>query len=224
MLRRFLRAVPFASPWVILIIVDACNFFDPLDQAGLNLVLAPPDTTVYVSASFKARGLMVNSFGDQYPSEHIRYEGLDQNARVGLDGTVFGVSYGRARVTATRARFADTSWVSVVPAGTLALSRISDQSVVDIVSVDGSGLRTLVSSGQSGGGAPAWLPGNAGLVYQYATPGGAGSTQLFVTDLAGNNSSLASSGRDPRVSRNGSLVYFGEMGAIWRVHSNGSGL
>jgi len=123
---------------------------------------------------------------------------------------------------------ADTGWVSVVPTGTLALSLISDHSTVDIVDADGSGFVSIVSAGQFGGGAPAWLPGNAGLVYQFATPGGAGGMQLFVTDFAGHHTLLAPSGRDPRVARDGSWVYFrypaNGGGEIWRVHVDGSGL
>jgi hypothetical protein len=133
---------------VALIIVCACSFLDPLDQAGLNVILLPHDTALYVGASFKARGLMVNSYGDQYPSEHIRYAGLDPSSTVKPDGTVTGVFYGRARVAATRATFADTGWVSVVPVGTLALSKISQQSTVDVVNADGSGFMPIVSSGQ----------------------------------------------------------------------------
>jgi hypothetical protein len=221
---RIPRRALIAPLCTVLVIAGACTFFDPLDQAGLGVILLPADTALYVGSSFTARGRMANSYGDQYPSEHIRYAGLDPSATVGPDGTVTGVSYGRARVVVTRGDFADTGWVSVVPAGTLALSKISEQSTVDIVNADGSGFTSIASSGQFGGGAPAWLPGNAGLVYQFATPGGAGSTQLFVTDLAGNSTSLAASGRDPRVSRDGHWVYFADGGAIWRVHVNGTGL
>jgi len=219
---RFPRSAIVAAPWAALVVVGACSFFDPLDQAGLNVILLPPDTALYVGASFQARGLMVNLYGDQYPSEDIRYAGPDPSATVGQDGTVTGVSYGRARVAATRAGFAAIGWVSVVPMGTLALSRISEQSTVDIANADGSELMSIVSSGQFGGGAPAWLPGNAGLVYQFANPGGAGSTELYITDFAGNSTLLALSGRDPRVSRDGNWVYFGNEGAIWRVHVDGS--
>lgn len=223
-MRRFTRPTVRTSRWAILILASACGFFDPLDQAGLGVILLPPDTALYVGASFKARGLMVNSYGDQYPSAHLRYAGLDPSASVGPDGTVTGVSYGRARVVAMRAHMADTGWLSVVPTGTLALSLMSDQSRVDVVNTDGSGFASIVSAGQFGGGAPAWLPGNAGLVYQFAIPGGAGSTQLLVTDLAGNSRLLVPSGNNPRVARDGSWVYFHNGGEIWRVHVDGTGL
>lgn len=202
----------------------ACGFFDPLDQDGLRVLMAPPDTALYVGAQFQAHGMMRNSYGDVYPSEHLVYLGLDPAASVWRSGTVTGLAYGRARVAVTREHLADTGWVSVVPPGTLALSRISDQSTVDIVGADGSGLMTLVSSGQANGGAPTWLPGNAGLVYQFAIPGGAGATQLFVTDLTGNTRLLVSAGQFPRAARDGSWVYFQNASAIWRVRLDGSGL
>ena len=205
------------------VVVAACGFFNPLDQPGLGLVLLPGDTALHIGASFQARGLMTNSYGDLYPSEHVTYAGLDPSISVGAGGTATALIYGRGRVTARRAGFADTAWVSVVPPGTLALSLAADPSAVVLVDTDGSGFVALVSAGQSGGGSPAWLPGNAGLVYHYAIPGGAGATRLYVTTMAGNATLLDNSGRDPRVSRDGNWVYFGDQGVIWRIHVNGTG-
>lgn len=202
----------------------ACSFWDPLSQPGLSVTLSPPDTSLYMGAQFQARGLMRNRYGDQYPSDHLRYAGLDPAVSVERNGNVTGVAYGRAALFVDRDGLTATSWVSVVPAGTVALSRRSDQSRVDIVNLDGSGFVSLVSSGQFNGGAPAWLPGNAGLVYQYAVPGGGGATQLFVTDLAGNTRLLVSPGYGPRVARDGSWVYFNNSSQIWRVHVDGSAL
>jgi hypothetical protein len=198
----------------------ACGFFDPLDQDGLRVLMAPPDTALYVGAQFHAHGMMRNSYGDVYPSEHLTYSGLDPAVMVWRSGTVTGVTYGRARVTVMREHLADTGWVSVVPSGTLA---ISSHSTVDVANVDGSAFRTLASAGQGGGGAPTWLPGTAGLVYHYAIPGGAGARQLFVTDLTGSSRPLVS-GEYPRAARDGSWVYFQNGSAIWRVRLDGSGL
>src|SRR2546426_11413004 len=100
------RSVPLLPPWVMLVVAGACSFFDPLHQEGLRIILSPPDTALYVGARLKARGLMVNSYGDQYPSDHLTYAGLDPSASVERDGTVTGVTYGRARVVVTRADLA----------------------------------------------------------------------------------------------------------------------
>lgn len=223
-LRRFTRSAVIAVPRTLLVVAGACSFFDPLGQVGLRVLLSPSDTALYVGAHFKTRGLMVNSYGDQYPSDHLRYASLDPSVSVAGEGTVTGLAYGRARVVVTRADLSDSSWVSVVPVGTLALSKISDQPTVDVVNTDGSGLMSIVSGGGFGSGAPAWLPGNAGLVYQV---GGGGVSRLFVTDLAGHNTLLVPFGQDPRVSRDGRWVYFRYAlngGEIWRVHVDGTGL
>jgi len=214
-------------PLAALLALGACTFFDPLDQAGLGIILSPADTAVLVGGRFSEHGMMVNSYGDVYPSDHLHYIGLDPDIAVTGGGTVTGVAYGRATVVVTRGGLADTGRVSVVPAGTLALSKSSDTASVDVVNADGSGFTSVVSAGQFGGGAPAWLPGNAGLVYQYAILGGGGDTQLFVTDFAGHTTMLEPFGRNPRVARDGGWVYFqiaANEGEIWRVHVDGSGL
>lgn len=216
---RVARLVPF-----VLTAAAGCGFMDPLDQDGLYVLLRPADTALYVSENLQVRGLMVNAYGDQYPSEHFAYRGLDASVTVSSSGLVTGLSYGRARVIAARERFADTAWVSVVPPGTLAFSLQAEESRVDVTNVDGSGLRTIVTAGQSGGGAPSWLPGDEGLVYQYAVPGGAGATRIYLTNFAGETRQLAPSGRNPRVTRDGNWVYFGDAGILWRLHTDGSGL
>lgn len=221
-----------AAALALLAAIGACGPLDPSDQAGLRVEVSPADTAVGVGGKVVVRGLMVNGSGDRYPSDHIKYRGLDAAATVGGDGTVTGVAYGRARVVASRDDLADTGWVSVVPPGTLAVSSLSDDPGLFLVSTDGTDLRRIVSSGQSGGSV-AWLPGDAGLVYQYAIPGGAGATELYVTDLAGLSRRLFAdtlgkrSESRPRTSRDGAWVYFRygfDDGEIWRVHVDGSGL
>jgi len=222
------RDVPTAiAGWALLALVSGCGFLDPLDQAGLHLEMSPRDTAVTLNAHLQARALMVNSYQDRYPSTHIRYRGLDAIAPVRSDGDVTGLAFGRARVVGLRGDLADTGWVSVVPTGTLAVSTLSDNSVVSVMETDGSRFQQLAPSGQVYGGAAAWLPGEAGLVFQWAVPGGAGSTHLFVTDLTGNSRELLPYGSYPRVTRDGAWIYFEKAsgsGEIWRVHVDGTGL
>jgi hypothetical protein len=136
-MRRFLtHAVAWLLP-PILGFAGACTFFEPIDEQA-NVVFTPADTALNTGARFQARGMMLNGYGDLYPSEHLEYSGLDPAVRVDRDGSVTGLAYGRARVMVSRGELSDTGWVSVVPAGTLALSRASEQSTVDIVNVDGS--------------------------------------------------------------------------------------
>lgn len=222
MTRLLVRTPLRAWPLAVLAVAN-CSFFNPLDQPGLRLVLVPHDTAVYIGGQFQERGSMLNSYGDLYATEHVRYAGLDSGIAVGTTGVVTGLNHARARVMVTRGRFADTGWVSVVPIGQLALSRMSDPSSVDVMNVDGSGFMSIVASGQFDGGSPSWVPDSAAFIYEYAIPGGAGSTRLYVADLSGNTRLLYPSGRDPRVSRDGSWVYFDNFAEIWRIRVDGTG-
>jgi hypothetical protein len=227
MMRRFPHFAAFAPLTAMLVVASSCSFLDPLNQSGLGIIMSPPDTALYVGAHLRARGLMVNSYGDLYPSAHLRYAGLDSSASVEGDGTVTGIAYGRARVVVTREQLADTSWVSVVPTGTLAVSTISDQPTFYVVNADGSGLQAIAPAVPFTGSRSAWLPGNAGLVYEAIVPGPASGIQLIVDDLAGHSRQLVPLGQDPRVSRDGSWVYFVNVlggGSIWRVHADDGGL
>ncbi len=212
------RAVAYTA---ILGLVVSCNFFDPLDQGGFGLVMLPLDTAVYVGNTYQAHAMMLNQFGDVYSSSHLRYGGLDATVSVSDNGAVSGVAYGRGRVVVSRDRLADTGWVSVVPPGRLALSSGSH---VDVMNVDGSQFQSVAITGQGDGGAAAWLPGDAGVVFHYGVPGAAGTTSLVIADLAGNSRLFVQAGRDPRVSRDGSWIYFGYGGQISRIHPDGSGL
>jgi Tol biopolymer transport system component len=218
-----------------LLFLGSClgDFFNPLDQPGLRVVILPTDTTVYLGSQYQARGRMLNSYGDLYTTEHIEFAGADPSASVSDAGAVTGQALGRARVIGRRSDLADTAWVSVVPSGTIALSLLSEQSSVDVINLDGSRFMSIAPAGQFRGGAPAWLPTGDGLVYQESTPGGGGSSVLYVTDMAGIRRLLVPTGphlRDekyPRVSRDGSWVYFRNgigAGEIWRIHPDGSGL
>lgn len=210
-------AVPRAWPLTLPALAAACGLLDPLDQPGLRVAMEPADTAVYVGASFQARAQMVNAYGDRYPSDHIRYGSLGPAVDVEPDGLVSGRAYGRVPIVGTRGHLADTGWVSVVPAGMLALSRPANPTTVEVTHVDGSGLRAVQT-----GFAPAWLPGDTSLVYHAVTPDGA--VALFVTDLAGHNRMLVSPGRYPRAERDGSWVYYERQDAIWRVRADGSGI
>jgi hypothetical protein len=211
-----------------LAVLAACG--DPLDQGGYAVMLAPTDTAVTVGGTLTLHAMMVNQYGDVYPSDHLEYRGLDGLA-VTTKGVVAAGTIGRYRVVASRSGLADTGWISVVPAGTLAMARVAEQSDLVTMNTDGSGVRVVVGAGQFGGGIASWRPGDAGLVYQYAIPGGAGATLLFVTDLLGNHRLLVADttfalGSGPRVSRDGVWVYYRREadGHVWRVHPDGQGL
>lgn len=214
---------------VALVALGACG--QPLDQGGYAVTLVPGDTAVTVGGALTLHGMMVNQYGDVYTSDHLEYRSLDVGLTVSGDGHLTAPAPGRFRVEVRRDGLADTGWISVVPAGTLALSESAEQSRLVMMQTDGSGVRLLADAGQYRGGLATWLPGDAGLVYQYAIPGGAGASQLFVTDLLGATHQLVDDvgtvfDGGPRASRDGVWVYFRRNadGRIWRVHPDGQAL
>lgn len=207
-----------------LLLAAGCALWDPLDQPGLRVMLSPVDTALYVDASMMVRGEMVNSFFDVYPSEDIRYRGLDSTISVTSNGRVTGVSYGRGRIVAYREQLADTGFVTVVPQGTLALSSFS---ALDVMNIDGSGYSSVTSVGQGLEEAVAWVPSRDSIVYPFGIPGGAGAADLYVTDLAGNHRQLLTNAHDPRVTRDRTWVYFTSQSLtgpnrIERAHLDGT--
>lgn len=196
---------------------SGCGFLDPLGRGGFQIVFAPGDTALYVGATFQARALMRNSYGDEYPSEHIEYRSLDPNvASASPRGVVTGLAFGYAGIVATRGDLADTGWVSVVPTGMLTARQAGEPHHVVVLNTDGSGLLDLANVGYFGG-MPAWLPGAGGVVFTDA----AGA--LRVTTLSATSRTVAANGQYPRVSRDGAWVYFwragssGGYGTIWRA-------
>jgi hypothetical protein len=204
-----------------------CDFFDPLTQGGFSVVALPRDTTVYVGGQFQLRALMVNRFGDEYPSSHFTFSGLDPIAAVSGAGVVTGVAFGRARAVVSREQLADTSWTSVVPSGALAVTTRFDSTVLFTVNLDGSASMRIGRVDPGVRLAPvAWLPANAGLVYQALDSGPPVTTALYVNDLAGHVRLLETLAQEPRASRDGAWVYFVNVlngGAVWRVHPDGTG-
>ena len=201
-----------------LCLASACDLFDPLNQGRLRVEVEPRDTALYVGASFYPRALMVNYYQDRYPSEHLVYRALDAAIRVDGDGRITGLAFGRARYVVEREHLVDTGWVSVVPAGVLA---VSSDSAVYVVNTDGSGLIVVAPSG-FGSGSPAWLPGDS-LVFHYVIPGGAGESALFATNFAGDTTRLTSSGARPRGARDGAWIYFQGGNTVRRVRRDGTG-
>ncbi len=223
-----------ALPLVWATIASGCGFFDPLDQRGLGVTLLPADTAVYLDHEFQARGLMVNHYGDQYPSEHMSYGGPDSVATVTREGIVHGRHYGRARVFVSREEFEAQAWVSVVPEGTLVVGRSPNFEApeVDVMGVDGSAVEVVVPGWQAIGVGPGWLGDE--LVYNATDPAD-GAPHLFVADLAGHHRRLlpaAETGFEGKVraSRDGLWAYFvrrvdfGPGRGIWRIHPDGTGL
>lgn len=208
-----------------LLAIASCQLFDPLARGDLSAAVDPPDTTLYVGATMQVRALMLRGSAG-YPSTHFSFGGGGSIVSVTADGQVTGRTVGRATVQAFRESIVGTGLVSVVPRGELALGRTSGAATaVDIAGVDGSAMVALAYAGQPGPGpAPAWLPDDQGLVFQYANPGGAGGTRLLRSTLVGDTTQLVPFGLDPRMARDGSWLYFHFSSTVFRVRPDGTAL
>jgi WD40-like Beta Propeller Repeat len=200
------------------------------DQIGppASISLAPPDTMLYVGHSLTRHDVVVGAYGVNRPNDDIHYWTPDSSiVSVTRAGVITGLAYGRARIVVSSGGVADTSRVSVVPVGTLAIGEAYG-GTISVVELDGSAFRRVAGAGQAAGGAPAWDPTGTSIAFQYGIPGGAGATTLMVVGADGSAvTELDSAGKWPRFSRDGRWIYYrssapGEEGELWRITPDGT--
>jgi len=144
---------------------------------------------------------------------------------VSAAGTVTSEELGRARVRiGDAAGHADTTWVSVIPQGTIAATSPTGIVIVDL---DGSNRRNV--PGVAAAAWVDWSPAGDTLVFAtsdydswlYVTNTTAPPRRL-ITDSTGRSSEWR-----PQYSRDGQWIYFSAAGngryqALWRVRPDGS--
>jgi hypothetical protein len=197
--------------------------------------IVPHDTAVQFQSSYRATAATYDRNNNKRADPVILTTATPSTIAVDAAGTVDGVAYGRGKLRAEAGQFTDSAFVSVVPPGTIAASAFAAPSHVDIVNLDGSGFTELVETGVYGGGAPSWSPDGGTIAYQYY--GSAATGSLWITSLAGpavklilNHPPSFDEEHFPRFSRDGVWIYFQgltsntQLGEIWRVHPDGSGL
>jgi len=191
---------------------------------GVSVVSEPADTVVYQSRSFPLRASVHDRYGNSRP-DPVTFQADSASASVSAAGTVTSEALGRARVRISDAAgHADTTWVSVIPQGTIAATSPTGIVIVDL---DGSNRRNV-----PGVAAAAWVDWNpAGDTLVFAS--GDGESWLYVTNTTGpprrlitDSTGLLSEYR-PQYSRDGQWIYFSghsytRYQAVWRVRPNGS--
>lgn len=200
--------------------------------AAARLALAPKDSALYVGRSYTLRGNAEDRAGNPRP-EPVTY--TVRSGPVRLNGLqITGSSIGRGVLEGRAGNLADSTFVSVVPEGTLAVVRYSSVSpyAIYVVNLDGSGLKKIadrpgIDYHQSG---PDWFPNGSMVVFTREVNY---EPQLFTADLQGNvkrfvtgNHGLRSESW-PQVSMDGAWVYFnGRSGSynseLWRVRADGT--
>ena len=191
---------------------------------AVAVVSEPADTALAVSRDFALRARAYDRYGN-VRADTLTFAADSAAATVSATGTVSGVTAGRARVRVRDAAgHADTSWVSVVPQGTIAALSPTGIAIVDL---DGSNYRPV-----PGVGAAAWVdwnPRGDTLVFSSSDY----DSWLFVSDLVAaprrliTDSTGLLSEYHPQYSGDGQWIYFGgsaafQNPAIWRVRPDGT--
>ena len=219
----------FAGPGAVEVTVPDLGFADTAHYTiqpghGVSVVSEPEDTVVYRSRSFGLRVSVRDRHGNPRP-DPVTFHADSTSASVSAAGIVTSQEWGRARVRIDDAAgHADTTWVSVIPEGTIAAK--TDYGIV-IVDLDGSNRRTV-----PGVAAVTWVDWNlTGDTLLFAAPDD--DSWLYVTNTTSPPSRLitASTGLVselwPQYSGDGQWIYFSgrtsdRRQAIWRARSDGS--
>jgi Tol biopolymer transport system component len=191
---------------------------------AVRVVCEPADTVVYQSRSFALRASVRDRYGNPRP-DPVTFEADSASASVSPAGTVTSEELGRARVRiGDGAGHADTTWVSVIPQGTIAATSATGIVIVDL---DGSNRRNL-----PGVAAATWLDWNpTGDTLVFASPDN--DSWLYVTNTTGPPRRLITAPTGllseywPQYSGDGQWIYFSgrtnyQNQAIWRVRADGS--
>jgi hypothetical protein len=190
------------------------------------VVALPADTATYVGNGFRFRVSVVDR-GQNPRADSVTFATDSAAATVSNAGLVTGAAIGRARLRVSAAGITATTWVSVVPRGTLA--GVGDDSRVTIIELDGSNRRVLGDPGGTSASWVDWNPRGDTLVLASSD----GDSWVYVTGMNGPARRLITattgllSEYRPQYSGDGQWIYFSgrddfQNQAIWRVHADGS--
>lgn len=239
--RALARLGPVAGPGKLLVRVPALRYEDTLrvtvrPGAPRGVQLSPADTVVQVGRSYTLRAENVDRFGNATSGGAPTLSTFSRD--VAIQGQeVRGTSFGRAQLTATVGGFTATAQVSVVPAGTIAATRVPPNGPASTVlmGLDGSGATVLPNTPAAR--VAAWSPDGARLLFLYAVLDqpdriygyhvATGATQTLLDVV---NHPRVRQAASPRYSPDGQWVWFSGYESsfgnslLWRMRADGSGL
>lgn len=202
---------------------------------AVGVRITPHDTAVRFQSSYPVTAFTYDRYNNKRADPVALTTATPSIVTVTGAGTVTGAAYGRGKLRASSGPFTDSAFASVLPSGTIAASGFSSPSHVVVMNLDWSGYTELVETGVYGGGAPSWSPDGLSIAYQYY--GGTATGSLWLTSLTGpavkliqNHPPSFEEEHFPRFSRDGAWIYFQgltsvlQLGEVWRVHPDGSGL
>ena len=234
-----------AGPGGVVVSVPALGFRDTASYtiqsgAATRLVSTPKDTTLFVGRSFTLRGSVVDRHGNAR-ADAVTYRVSSGPLAVNSGTrTVSASAVGRGTLIAQAQGLSDTTYVSVVPEGTIAaytlMEHTGHQLAIYTLRLDGSELKkvipTIVGGGYFGEMPSTWTVDGKQLVYHDNNSNH--TKQLYVYDFTtgARRRFLAPTAQLPSEawphrSHDGQWVYFtgGDYGAAttYRARVDGTG-
>ena len=217
-----------AGPARIAIAVPQDGFVDTASfiiEAGhvAGITSGPADTTLYVGRQATLHALALDRAGNPRPSDPVTYS-VAYGSITTSGPVVTATAFGQASVLATSGGFSDSTLISVVPTGTLAVT--SDSGGLIMFNLDESGFRAITRVAATD---VKWASSGTSVVFVCPQP-----NQILATcksDLNDNVTILDNSDTTadawPFFSRDGTWIYYSHIGeqggTIDRMHPDGTG-
>lgn len=204
--------------------------------AASAVELEPSEAALFVGRSFALNGRVTDAWRNPR-SDPVSYSSEAAGVSVTSSGMVTASAIGRYMVKATAGELMDSSFVSVVPPGTLAAFDIAVGEVV-IVELDGNGRARRASAEDGGLGVrPRWMGTTRRVLYSTVVRD---TQEIFVSEPDGSTrpffparpASISTAG-DASPSADGAWVYFSAIGSgctrpgdycLHRARADGSGV
>jgi hypothetical protein len=207
---------------------DTIRFtIDPGNATGLTA--SPKDSAMYVGAGMTLHAF-VHDRGNNPRSDPVTYAKL--TGPITLSGAqVSSTTFGRAAVVVRNGSYVDTTYLSVVPSGTMTFGSPYLNGIA-VLGLDGSGYH-LLPLGDSSAVGTTWAPTGTSIAFE---DDALASGRISIMDTTGNSHQADTTALDPsaieysaQYSRDGQWLYFTRLlmtGAaysqIWRVGANGA--
>ena len=230
-----------AGPVSVVVRVDAEPGADTVRytaQPGhaARVIASVHDTAVLAGRTLSVGAKVTDIWGNVRSGDPVSFTVDSGNVTVDANGTITTTDPTRARVTVHGGTGTDVVYLSVVPAGTMAMVYFTGglaTAQVATVNLDGTNL-TLLTPITSTIAAPQWRPDGSLIVFQDTDPT-SGYGHLFTVDLAGHRQPLIAQLPDsvlaeerPRYVATNDWVYFDAYVKtltpyLWRVRPDGTG-
>lgn len=207
--------------------------------APFTVTSAPADTTLYVGRTVQLRAALADRAGNPR-TDAVTYSVVSGPVTLSGGTTLTTTAVGRGVVVARVGELTDTSYVSVLPEGTIA--GYSPDMDLYTINLDGTGMRLLATAsagrGYFGEMPAAWSEDGTSLVFHDSRSDH--NRLLYSVDAAGAGKTRLITGTTgliseawPQRSHDGEWIYFNGQGSwqgfyvgnqVFRVRSDGTGL